>query len=241
MTLDVHRHRLERLQRQGLRGQDVPPRWCRCRRPVPRMLRESMCGCLRTPPSYPAGSDPTAGPRRAQPLICVAQGADRHPELRAVGAQRLHLGTRNGSAIGLSISRGGNVVILGGQRQIRPARRGRWPAVRRRPVDWSPVDQGAGRCRAGPAHPRHCARHASHTFSESVLDMPTIPCVPHCGIVVSPWKRLTRSGRWSRQGDPGRAGGRTAGSERSSVLTDSRARRATDWHPRWSASLGRQR
>ena len=147
---------------------------------------------------------PNCGPTTHNPFDLRRPGADRHPELRAVGAQRLHLGARNGIPIGLSTSRVGTLWDPRWPASDPAcARRGRWPAVRRRPVDWSPRESGAGRCRAGPAHLGTAHDMRVPYLLRKRRTCPPSPCVPQSGIVVSPWrKRLTRSGRWSRQGDP---------------------------------------
>ena len=59
-----------------------------------------------------------------------------------------------------------DVVVLGGDGEVRPAHAcGRPGAGRRRPAGWSPRGRGGGRCRAGPARPAPGARRGGPTPS----------------------------------------------------------------------------
>ena len=90
--LDVDRHGLERLQRQGLGREHMldlagaDPEGEGSRRP-----HGSMCGCRRRPQIIRAGWRPSCGPTMDDALVGVPERTDGHAELGAVGTQRVDL------------------------------------------------------------------------------------------------------------------------------------------------------
>ena len=123
-AVDVDRHRLERAQRQRLRGEHVLD--LRCADAHRERAERAVRGRVAV-----AAHDRHAGLRQAQlrpddvhdALLDVAHRVQPDAELLAVAPQRLDLGARDGVGDRLVDVDRRHVVVLGGDGQIGPAHR----------------------------------------------------------------------------------------------------------------------